>query len=98
MTERDITLPPRPEIFGVERLMYQTIDEIEAYARAAVLADRAEREKDAERLIELLESTANMMRGMTLDPAIPPHAKEALRHRVATLDAAIDAAMQKEQK
>jgi uncharacterized protein (UPF0147 family) len=36
--------------------------------------------------IELMESTANMLRGMTMDPAIPAHAKEAMRSRIANLE------------
>lgn len=39
-----------------------------------------------EELFGLLETTANMMRGMTLDPAIPAHAKAALAVRIAELD------------
>lgn len=39
-----------------------------------------------EEILVLLESTANMLRGMTLDPAIPKHAKEAMAHRISELD------------
>lgn len=42
-----------------------------------------------EKLIVLLESTANMMRGMTLDPAIPLHAKNALWCRITEIEIAI---------
>lgn len=35
---------------------------------------------------EELESVANMLRGMTLDPAIPAHAKEAMHHRIAHIE------------
>jgi hypothetical protein len=33
---------------------------------------------DPEPLIELLENTANFLRGLTLDPAVPLHAKQAI--------------------
>lgn len=46
-----------------------------------------------ESLIELLESTANMLRGMCMDPAIPQHAKQALWIRVANLDRAVESAL-----
>lgn len=38
-------------------------------------------------LIEMLEQTAYMLRGMTLDPAIPAHAKDAMRVRIEAIDA-----------
>ena len=41
-------------------------------------------------LIELIESTANMLRGMTLDPAIPEHAKDAMRHHIDVLETAVE--------
>lgn len=40
-------------------------------------------------LLELLESTANMLRGMTMDPAIPAHAKDAMRSRIERLESAV---------
>ena len=43
-----------------------------------------------EELLQLLESTANMLRGMTMDPAIPEHAKEAMRAQIATLEATVE--------
>lgn len=39
---------------------------------------------------EELESAANMLRGMTLDPAIPEHAKEAMRHRYERIEAFLE--------
>jgi len=42
-----------------------------------------------EELLQLIEETANMLRGMTLDPAIPKHAKDAMRHRIETLEQAV---------
>ena len=33
-----------------------------------------------ERLLEVIEGAANMMRGMQLDPSVPNAAKEALKH------------------
>lgn len=38
-------------------------------------------ESNLEECIEALESAANLMRGMTLDPKIPPIAREVLRGR-----------------
>jgi hypothetical protein len=43
--------------------------------------------------IELLDSTANMMRGMCMDPRIPQDTKEAMWSRVRKLDAATEAAL-----
>ena len=37
-------------------------------------------------LIEMLESTANLMRGMQFDPNIPSHAKDALRNRYEKIE------------
>lgn len=39
---------------------------------------------------EELESVANMLRGMTLDPAILEHAKEAMRHRYERIEAFLE--------
>jgi hypothetical protein len=43
-----------------------------------------------EQLLEAVESTANFMRGMTLDPSIPGHVKEALSDRIKELDDLVD--------
>ena len=43
-------------------------------------------------MIELMEETANMLRGMCMDPRIPKYAKEALWSRISKLDAATEAA------
>lgn len=37
-------------------------------------------------LIQELESVANFMRGMRLDPTVPMHTKDALEVRVGVLD------------
>jgi hypothetical protein len=47
---------------------------------------------DREPALVLLESTANMLRGMTLDPEIPDHAKHACQQQAAEIDALTDAA------
>lgn len=39
-----------------------------------------------EKLLQLLESTANMLRGMTLDPAIPKRAKDAMWWRISEIE------------
>ena len=44
---------------------------------------------EIEDILLLLESTANMLRGMTMDPVIPAHAKDAMRHRIAQLELAV---------
>ena len=41
-------------------------------------------------LLEIMESTANMLRGMTLDPAIPLHAKAAMRAKFTELEMAVE--------
>ena len=41
-------------------------------------------------LLALAESTANMLRGMTMDPAIPAHAKEAMRLKTTDLENAVE--------
>lgn len=43
-----------------------------------------------EELLQLMENTANMLRGMTMDPAIPAHAKDAMRRQIAELEAAVE--------
>lgn len=43
-----------------------------------------------EELLQLMEDTANMLRGMTMDPAIPAHAKDAMRARIAKIEAAVE--------
>lgn len=44
-------------------------------------------------LIEMLESTANLMRGMCFDPSIPKHAKEALESRYKEIDKLVEDAI-----
>jgi hypothetical protein len=44
-------------------------------------------DKEAEEALDLLDKTACMLRGMTLDPAIPEHAKEAMRSRIQQIEA-----------
>lgn len=43
-------------------------------------------------MIELMEETANMLRGVCMDPRVPQDTKEALWSRVRKLDAATEAA------
>ena len=42
-----------------------------------------------EELLEALESCENFCLGAQLDPSIPPHAREALKHRAGVIHAAI---------
>jgi hypothetical protein len=44
-------------------------------------------EREAVCIDQILEDTANMMRGMVLDPAVPAHAKDALAVRIGLLEA-----------
>ncbi len=48
-------------------------------------------------MIELMEQTANMLRGMCLDPRIPQDTKEALRSRVGKLDEAVSAILEEQE-
>ena len=41
---------------------------------------------------ELIESTANLLRGICLDPSVPARAKSAMRSRIRELDAAPETA------
>ena len=41
-------------------------------------------------LLDVIEETANMLRGMTLDPAIPKHAKEAMWNKIADLEKLVE--------
>lgn len=41
-------------------------------------------------IYELIEGTANMLRGMTLDPSIPQHAKGAMQTKIQTLEEALE--------
>ena len=42
-----------------------------------------------EEALVMLEETANLLRGMTMDPTIPKHAKDAMRSSIAKLEAAV---------
>jgi len=48
-------------------------------------------------LISHLESAANFYRGMALDPALPPHAKEALRAKARSLDEICEKAIEEQE-
>lgn len=43
-----------------------------------------------EELLSIIDETANFLRGMSMDPAIPKHAKEAILVRITTLDAIVE--------
>lgn len=45
---------------------------------------------DVERLIGMLESTANLMRGMTMDRRIPGDARSVLLHKAEEIDALVE--------
>lgn len=39
-----------------------------------------------DKIYQLIDDTACMLRGMTLDPAIPAHAKDAMRSKIQVLE------------
>lgn len=41
-------------------------------------------------LYQLIDDTANMLRGMTLDPAIPHHAKSAMQRKIQVLEESLE--------
>jgi len=43
-----------------------------------------------EHLLVMCEGTANMLRGMTLDPAIPAHTKDAIWKKIAELECIVE--------
>lgn len=45
---------------------------------------------NTDELYQLLDDTANMLRGMRLDPSIPRHTKEAIGARIQILDKALE--------
>jgi len=45
---------------------------------------------EADETYEIIEGTANMLRGMTLDPTIPQHAKGAMWRRIQVLEEALE--------
>jgi hypothetical protein len=45
---------------------------------------------ETEEICQLIESTANMLRGMTMDPAIPAHAKVAMQSQIQILEEAAE--------
>ena len=45
---------------------------------------------NTDEIYQLLDDTANMMRGMTMDPAVPRHAKEGMGVRIQTIEEALE--------
>ena len=45
---------------------------------------------NTDEIYKLLDDTANMMRGMKMDPSIPTHAKEAMGVRIQTIEEALE--------
>ena len=41
-------------------------------------------------IYELINNTALMLRGMTLDPSIPRHAKQVMQSRIQVLEEALE--------
>ena len=76
MTETDY-----PEYTDAEDVFVR--GDIALSALTALRARVAERD-------EQIESVANMLRGMTMDPAIPAHAKEAMRAKIEQLEGESD--------
>lgn len=46
--------------------------------------------QDSLAMLSVITETANLLRGMTLDPAIPAHAKEALWSQICKLEAFVE--------
>jgi len=47
-------------------------------------------EQELEEVLEVMESTANTLRGMTLDPAVPKHAKDAMWPVICKLESVVE--------
>ena len=45
---------------------------------------------NTDEIYQLLDDTANMMRGMKMDPAVPRHAKAAMGVRIQTIEEALE--------
>lgn len=43
-----------------------------------------------EKLLRMVRSTANLLRGMTMDPAIPKRVREVFEHRIERMDELTD--------
>lgn len=59
----------------------------------AMLGGFSEKETDVEdkkALLEVIEGVANLLTGMQFDPAIPSHAKDAMRTKAAELELVIE--------
>lgn len=41
-------------------------------------------------IYKLIENTANMLRGMTLDPAVPKHTKSAMQESIQELEESLE--------
>lgn len=52
--------------------------------------DSQDNSEALDELLDLAENTANMLRGMTLDPAIPQHAKDVMLDRIRELETAVE--------
>ena len=46
--------------------------------------------EELEEVASILESIANMLRGMTLDPAIPYHAKNVMQAQIQVLEELVE--------
>lgn len=44
----------------------------------------------SDEIYELIDKTACMLRGMTMDPSIPAHAKEVMTIKIELLEKALD--------
>lgn len=40
-----------------------------------------------DKLLQMVESTANLLRGMTMDPAVPKRVRDVLNDRIDRMDA-----------
>ena len=56
------------------------------HSKADIAAELAYRDMVIDELFSTITSVANFLRGMSLDPSIPSHVKEAIIYRVQVLD------------
>jgi len=51
-----------------------------------ILSGAEMRRKSHEEILQAIEDTANLLRGMTMDPDIPTHAKQAMWPKIKELE------------
>lgn len=82
-----ISFDPSPDAVGNEITWPVGTNLLTASQAKQMLTEVVQPDEEA---LELMEETANMLRGMTLDHAIPAHAKKAMQARIAELEDAVE--------